>query len=370
MAVGYFIAPYKEHTRPGARVCSMDDASADIFAAGGDWTETPVGGKDLGDALACVSAPAAILANLAVTFKPVVNPQLVIAAKTADPLTGAFAPSRTAPSLAAEVAIKDTVQARIEGIIAKADKEGYVRLPDRWGLSVARLLHELGKAGYGLDRVSTGTFPTTSLIDAFTRANAAVLGSGWTTLGGWSAMGILSNQAYNNGTNNTDVGAYRDAGTFGPDCEAYATVPVVGTVQTYYTMVARAVNPASTTTRNSHWFEIERNEGNHNLYVETANVGTVIGATTAQAYADGDSWGIECIGSTLVGYRKAAAGSWVAGPSRTATYTAAGYIGMAIWTGAATGNKAMDDFSGGTIVGGGNVFERRDRVLAALGQML
>ena len=45
MASSLFLAPYAERSREGrapARVCSIDQASKDIYGAGGEWSEAEI----------------------------------------------------------------------------------------------------------------------------------------------------------------------------------------------------------------------------------------------------------------------------------------------------------------------------------------
>jgi hypothetical protein len=67
-------------------------------------------------------------------------------------------------------------------------------------------------------------------------------------------------------------------------------------------------------------------------------------------YALGDKLGLECIGSTIAAY-VFQSGAWSQLGTRTdSTYSAAGKIGVRLSD--AGSNSRIDDFGGGTVVGG------------------
>jgi hypothetical protein len=186
-------------------------------------------------------------------------------------------------------------------------------------------------------------FPTTSLLTAFTQANGA-LDSNWTTYPGANAPRVTSNQAGNSGASGAYVGAYWDTATFGADCEVYETVPVVAD---YIGLYARLGNlGGNPTSYQASWagtnLTLQRNNSDGSQ-VELDS------ATLSQA--NGMLWGLECIGSTIKVYTNTA-GSWVERLSASdSTHSAAGYIGFDIYDVSAL--TRIDDFSGGTVVGGG-----------------
>jgi hypothetical protein len=328
--LAFFIAPYREHpNRPGRRVSSMDDASPDI---GYEWSSLDIGD---GNALVCVDATPGKLNNLATTYTRTTKPETLLSAEKVQ-------------GLRAEVSID--VRPRIAALMAQADAEGYVRLPDSWSLETSKLLVALGKLGYGLDRVSTGTFPTTPVIDAFTRADSTTSpGPSWGALGAWVSLGVLTNRAYETGSGGRDVGNHWNPGTFAADQETYGTITATPTAGSYFGMLGRIVNPTSTTTRNSQWAEAEITETDFNIYSETNNALTLTSPTNNVTCGAGDSLGLECIGTVITGYYKASGGSWVASLVRTAVHNQVGYLGMNIFKGAGA-DQFYDDFGGGTVV--------------------
>lgn len=183
-------------------------------------------------------------------------------------------------------------------------------------------------------------FPTTPILDSFTRGDQTGLGSGWTgTLWtGETDLDIVSNQAKSAASWRS---SYRSAAPFGPDCEAYCTwqgqrvflnlrmVQIgAGTMDGYQVGVTAALDGFV-------FYRVDNESG------------TQLGAAVTQALTAGDSFGVQIIGSTIYLYYKLAAGSWSLIGTRTdSTYTAPGYIGIE-----ANLNAIIDDFGGGTVGG-------------------
>jgi hypothetical protein len=181
-------------------------------------------------------------------------------------------------------------------------------------------------------------FPTTTLKDDFNRANG-LLGANWTTMSGANPPRITSNQGGNNGASGAYVGAVYNVATYGPDCEAYITVPVVSD---YVGVYARMTSTGSTDGYQASWavsaLTLQRNSGGGQVQIGSATV----------AQSNGEKLGIECIGSTIKVYTDTG-GGWVERISAVNTdYTLAGYIGFDLYDVAAL--TRVDDFSGGTYV--------------------
>jgi hypothetical protein len=184
-------------------------------------------------------------------------------------------------------------------------------------------------------------FPTTTLKDDFNRANG-LLGASWTTMSGANPPRITSNQGGNNGASGAYVGAVYNVATYGADCECYVTVPVVAD---YIGVYARMTSTGSTDGYQASWagsaLTLQRNSGGGQLEIGSATVSQV----------NGQKLGIECIGSTIKVYTDTG-GGWVERISASnGTYSAAGYIAFDLYDVSAV--TRIDDFSGGTIVGGG-----------------
>jgi hypothetical protein len=356
--VAYYLSPYEARSVAagvGRRV-AFDAATADIQAAGGDWTESEIdGGGNKGNvALVRVRADAATLANLATTWQVVADPTLPWTGTRKVPRSAAgevaWDGGRTAPCRPLAGMLVDVPddaglvlrQKLVDALIAKAAKDGYARLSGLPWDEAARVLAACAKAGFPLDRVSTGTFPTTGLLDDFNRANNASLGANWSTLDTYASLGITSNACQPNASSGS--GAYWNVATFGPDSENYVTVAAIGGSSQFFDQYVRVGTPGGN--YNAYAHECTTNAGA--LYRVDAKVYTQLGAGLTITVAAGNIIGLEVIGSTLTLYKNA--GSWASNASRTdSTYSAAGNIALF----ADNTGIHFDDFSGGTVVGGG-----------------
>lgn len=198
-------------------------------------------------------------------------------------------------------------------------------------------------------------FPTTGVLDDFTRADAATLGANWTAnpTGSAGRHRVASNQAKRE-TGTANTADYYSVNTYGPDCECYVTMDVLapddwgGTISGG--IFVRLVNPgAGTADGYRHSF---RGSDSHTLFRYDNGTATALGADFSVSGADGDSFGLEAVGSTIKAYHKPSAGSWTEVASRTdGTYSAAGFLALAMFDG--SDNLRFDDFGGGTIPAGG-----------------
>lgn len=197
-------------------------------------------------------------------------------------------------------------------------------------------------------------FPTTSVLDSFTRTNASSLGSNWgtDTIGaGATTFVVTSDRAA--ARNSSYAEQYWSAGsTFGPDSEAYATTPALATGSfASFGFMVRTQSPGSTA---ADGYRLTISPGSSEADISRVDNGveTQLGATISQAAAAGDTDGLEAVSSTITAYRKTSAGSWGSIGSRTdTTYSTAGRVGMWAFDPGATGT--LDDFGGGTVVSGG-----------------
>jgi hypothetical protein len=198
-------------------------------------------------------------------------------------------------------------------------------------------------------------FPTTGILDNFNRANEGPYPSanwdGKILSGDGTSFSVIANQC-KAGSNLARM--YWKASTFGPDCEAYATivtVPVAGTFSDV-ALLLRVQQPgtggAGGTTTDGYYAGWTNLAGSDELvFFRIDNESfTQLGSTqTPGNMVDGNKFGASMIGSTIQAYVDTG-GGWAAfGTSVTdATYTAAGYLGVL------TGESAtvLDDFGGGT----------------------
>jgi hypothetical protein len=191
-------------------------------------------------------------------------------------------------------------------------------------------------------------FPTTSVLDAFTRANGA-LGASWTNgfYGDGSNLQVNSNQLANSAAGYSSA-EYNTA--YGPDVELYLTLPTMDTAAFYFLSVRKGGTLGSPT---GYYLEINQ-FGNKLVRMDGGGTETPLGANFTQAVASGDSVGLSVVGSTITAYYKAAAGSWTIIATRTdSTYTGTGLLSIDYNSTTAR----LDDFGGGTVVtGGGTTF--------------
>lgn len=185
-------------------------------------------------------------------------------------------------------------------------------------------------------------FPTTSVIDDFTRVDAATLGANW---GGdpWSAgnnLRIVSNTARSQAgvqSNN----AYT-AATYGANCEAFASVGGV-TANGYGHVAARMT--ATDGTSDGYLVQAYTVLGVRLFKYTDGGSFVQLGSTFTQTISAGDKFGISCIGTSIQAWYKAGAGAWTSVISVTdSTYAAGGNIGALV----SDNNFYIDDFGGGT----------------------
>lgn len=196
-------------------------------------------------------------------------------------------------------------------------------------------------------------FPTTSVIETFTGTNGSLLDSDWTTLSGANPPRITNNQAGNNGASGAYVGAYWDVETFGADCEAFVTIAVA---RDYVGVYAR-LNPVNDDSYQASWsgsnLTLQLNSGGGQSQLDSATVSQV----------DGQKLGIECVGSTIKVYTDTG-GGWVERLSAVdTTLSGAGNIGWDLFDGSS--QTRVDDFGGGTVVGGGGEAQQVDPAVVA-----
>lgn len=184
-------------------------------------------------------------------------------------------------------------------------------------------------------------FPTTSVLDSFTRADENPLAGIW--------LGALTNtenqlQLVSNTAAAPDAAAFCGSYTTSTsaDCEAYATVSTndAGNRSELYLRVFTDASGLD-------GYCVSRVGSTWSIRKKTNSADAAIGATATQAFSAGDSMGITAYGTTLEGWYKPAAGAWTMVLSRTdSTYTSGGYLGLrAFGT-----TYRFDDFGGGTIV--------------------
>lgn len=363
--LAYCLAPYERVTQgmPGpARRCIVDQLTPEILADGGYWEEAEISGDRA--IVAVRAAPVTVrrlLGNLPVT--PLDDPTTVWISHRATPIARGgdlvFDSPRAVATkplahLRQEVLTDQAsgeLQRAAEGIMRRLAHEPYIRLQGYTWPAAAKLLGYLARQGFGLNRVSTGTFPTAPVLDSGVRADENPLSHGgqWTNPAqpGNSNLQIFSNAIRSTqGTTDTDANAYWSATTFGPDSEVYWTMTTRPNRFSYGYLRLQSPGTAGI---DGYFFLVNMETTSDNRIMRIDNGAfTQLGASYSVAHADGDAVGFEALGATLTVYKKTGA-AWASVASRTdSTYGAAGSIGMGDKASSVAG--VYHDFGGGTIV--------------------
>ena len=187
-------------------------------------------------------------------------------------------------------------------------------------------------------------FPTTGVLDNFNRSNEGPPPSAsWSTPTGANGLEVVSNVC----PADTSPGwGIWNPGTFGAASEAHCKANVAIADGKYLNLLVRGADTGALNTTDGYYAKAHESfGGKFYIYRLDNGASTQLGATVEQTVSAGDYIGIEAIGTAIKGYYKASGGSWAEIASRTSdTYSAAGYIGLAVYFGSA------DDFGGGTVV--------------------
>jgi len=243
-----------------------------------------------------------------------------------------------------------------DSLALQADQQGYVRLSRGNWLEETKILNLMAARGYGLDRVSTGTFPTTGLLDDFTRANEGPPpSSSWDyfTLDGWPGGLVVSSNACVAAS-----AGYRSSywkTSYGPASEAYVTLSTLGASSDIVWLTLRGASLGSGGGGGSSGtlYLAQLTFGASpklDMYRRDSGSWNAMGTQDTVAISTGDKFGFEGISGTFQAYRYTG-GSWATyGASRSdSTYSNAGPIAV----GMLNTTCVIDDFSGGTVSGGG-----------------
>lgn len=202
------------------------------------------------------------------------------------------------------------------------------------------------------------TFPTTSILDDFNRADGAITGtSNWISpLFSHASLSITSNQLFNNSVfneNNVWNVSYTDS-------EAYITL----TDMAYGTnRVAVGVRFAGSGSTPNGYFAFYLHDSTVvQLHRYDSGTPTQLGSDYSFTASAGDKLGISAIGTTIKAYIYSS-GSW----SEVLSATDSNYSSGLLWLYEkynAT-NVILDDFGGGEVVAGGalNIFGNQDSTI-------
>jgi hypothetical protein len=380
MSSAFYLTPMPQARQDGElyRYCAVHDENAAIVAAGGSWEYSEIDGDQ---AIARVRAPDAVLASLALAHRQLSDAEA----------RAAWTPDRARPFLHTNGTIKfraaqrspttplDLLVSRVDGAIRSTELKSIValwlgagfglgwRVPYFLALALALNVGEptsFSRLALRAAFDQTGAFPTTNVLDAFNRTeNPLSDGGNWTTGIISSHAAMEANGTQCKGTTASNNSGYRNNATYGPDTETFYTLPTLsGTSQVG--VYARLANPGSAGATDGYRVLMTKLGGadEHRIARVDNDVGTQLAAPT-QEVASGDSMGLRDAGSVHEAYYKAGAGNWtLLGSATDGTYTVAGNIGLQC------NNTAhrVDDFGGGTIVGG--ILFRRDPMRGLIGR--
>lgn len=208
------------------------------------------------------------------------------------------------------------------------------------------------------------SFPTTSVVDNFNRANEGPPPSAsWKAVDDlWGGMKVVSNGC-KAGTGNSINGAVLTTAASSADSEAYMTISTKPGTGSSAGVLLRGKDMTGSGAVAPDGYEIEWSDDDGNGTVETIAVYrmdngsfTKLGASISRTCSNGYKLGASMAGSTIEVFTDEGAG-WTSRGTRTdSTYTAAGYYGIQFYEGTASPTAVADDFGGGAIVAGGTSY--------------
>ncbi len=358
MPVESYLTPYAQESRRGRPFRYLEfyrEWNAGILAADGFASECEIDGDQ---AILTVRARQNILTAIGKAY-PACDPEAVWTPTRAKPRNAngevALDSGKRSPCKPLALHFSDVLsdadwsalKGQAEALMKRADREGYVRLDKIPHAEMSRLLAIVGGHGYGLDRISGGTFPTTGVLSSFTGVdeNPISEGGNWTNAA-YTAHGLqrIGNQLAGS-TASAANDAYWNVSSYGPDSEIYTDIATADTggADAFILIVRMQLADGDA-------YSIEFGTDGDVFQVRKFRVDnavpTQLGSSLYPDYSAGASAGGEMVGSTLVPYLKTG-GSWTALTSSSdATYSAAGYLNIYI-----TGNVwRLDNFGGGTYV--------------------
>jgi hypothetical protein len=382
--ISYFEVPYLHTEKPGhpIRRLVLNDLRQEINECGGYWEEAEIEGDK---ALVRVRATQAVMNliknNLPVT--PISDPLHVWTPTRVKAInrggeiafdSGQIHHTKTIEQLQMDVLTdeeSDDVKRFVEQTIPTIEENGYVRLISTPWPHAAKLLSHFSALGFGLNRISTGTFPTTGILDNFNRADEGPPPSAswdWPVLG-VNGAGVISNRM--GGTAGTPGGRLAYWKTpFGPNCEVYFTVGVLPPDGSDFDIMLRGQSFGAAGVENtsadayiSEWAYSAAGTDTLSVYRADNNVWTLLGAAiNAEGMAVGLKQGFEIIGTTMQNYWDTGSGWASVGTTRTdSTYQSAGFLAA----GHGSTTARLDDVGGGTIVTAGSAILTSRKIVGA-----
>lgn len=417
MPIGFFVAPYKLVGGRHRRYCAMVDAQSVIAADDGDWSETEyLGNRALVKVRASIATLADIASAPNIRRLPKDALDTSLSDLTGPQKTALRGELEDAGYMLVEIqerfgndigafTLRDVVrfatQRRLKPRYDQATDTIFVDGPEQacrdivdvdhlcfgdsdWGRlktfrddliaqwmatqTVVRITQALptlpkwerdailvlcGQAGYFFDRIRPDTFPTTGILDAFTRTDEDPLGNGnWSgpVTSAVSQLKLITNAVTSNIAGSTYGDSYWSANpNFGPDSEVFATLATKTADGDEVDVFIRCNQPGNTTV-DGYVAEMIPAAGTDSLTDYRLDNGafTALGSPISQEWASGEKMGKDAIGTTLTIYRFAD-GSWSSlGTRDGSAYNVTGFIGL----GMRNQTGRWDDFSGGNVSAG------------------
>lgn len=188
-------------------------------------------------------------------------------------------------------------------------------------------------------------FPTTGILDNFNRANETPLvgatGTEWAGRNTGFDLTLAGNDVGGGGSGQTSS-RYWTVATYGPDCEAYITVTILGGSTAYIRLWLRLQNPGAAG-ETGYMMQWSNDANGCRIFKETAReTYTQLAQDTAARHAANDQLGFEAVGTAITVYKN---GTSVL-TTTDSTTTGAGNLAL----GLRDTQYVVDDFGGGTSV--------------------
>jgi hypothetical protein len=192
---------------------------------------------------------------------------------------------------------------------------------------------------------SSAGAPVTPILDNFNRTNGGA-GAAWSLIepSGFAPMNVATNTAVDS-SRTRYAWNYWNAATFGPDCEAYATVAAHNASDTI--RIGARVSGAGTTSPSGYYVAVN-SSGWSILRIDNGGSPVTLASAAIQPLSSGDKLAIRIVGSLVTALHYTKASGWVqvlsydtAGDS--IRYGTAGRIALEFRS------SSLDDFGGGTI---------------------
>lgn len=208
-------------------------------------------------------------------------------------------------------------------------------------------------------------FPTSSIVDTFNRTNenplaTASSGATWASFSGSGGVGLTALQVQSNVCASTSASSLMYVvGADGADCEVYATVTTKGGTGAIVDLALGVIDTGTITTVDGYMVRFTVASGTDTIeIVRLTNLAVTVLTTYNQEVTAGDSFGLSRVGTTLEAWYNSAGGGWSSlGTTTDSTHTGGGVKAMGIYS----TTTRIDDFSGGSVVGGATSFAIRRR---------